>query len=70
MQAQDNLYNNSNDSFREGVNEMIEDEANMAQKTAYYLKYNSKFNKINSEELGVVSSMTRAQMMPSNFALP
>lgn len=32
-----NLYT-SNDSFKDGVNEMIEDEAHMAQKTAYYLQ--------------------------------
>jgi len=31
-----NKYN-STESFRDGVNEMVEDEAHMAQKTAYYL---------------------------------
>ena len=43
-----NMYN-STDGVGEGVNEMVEDEADMAQKTAYYLQYRSKFNKINSD---------------------
>lgn len=43
-----NMYN-STDGVGDGVNEMVEDEADMAQKTAYYLQYRSKFNKINSD---------------------
>ena len=34
---------NSTEDFREGINEIIGDEAQMAQKTAYQLSYTSKF---------------------------
>ena len=44
-------FYNSTEDFRDGVNEMVEDEAHMAQKTAYYLEYRSKFKQLNSEEL-------------------
>lgn len=71
------VYNSTTESFRgEGVNEMVEDEAHNAQKTAYYLQYRSKFNKINSESsiklhhnnimLKNVGQPIRNQMMPSN----
>ena len=37
------LYN-STENFRDGVNEMIGEETQMAQNTAYMMSYTSKFN--------------------------
>jgi len=38
---------NYTENFRDGVNEMVGDEADVAQKTAY----TSKFKQLNSEEI-------------------
>ena len=51
-------FYNSTEDFRDGVNEMVEDEAHMAQKTAYYLEYRSKFKQLNSDELKSSQSST------------
>ena len=46
---------------------MMDDQANMAQNTAYYLPYKSSINKINSEQIKEGQSPpSRQQMMPSS----
>ena len=59
---EDNPHLTKTEDFRDGVNERIEDEAHMAQKTAYQLSYTSKFKQMNSEELK--SMQPRERMMP------
>jgi len=39
------LYDSAG-GFRDGVTGLVEDEAQMAQKTDYHLEYRSKFNQI------------------------
>jgi len=39
------------ENYQSNVNELVEDEAHMAQKTAYQLCYTSKFKQMNSEEI-------------------
>ena len=48
---EDNPQLTATENFRDGVNERVEDEAHMAQKTAYQLSYTSKFKQMNSEEM-------------------
>ena len=54
------------ENFRDGVNEMVDDEAHMAQKTEYHLQYRPKFNQVRSDEYAGLGSGSRArkQMMP------
>ena len=59
---EDNPQLTATENFRDGVNERIEDEAHMAQKTAYQLSYTSKFKQMNSEEMK--SMQPRERMMP------